>query len=365
MVRRRRSAPLPIRDGINPVRLQMPHPGQLIPRAKRPHTSAPRDAMGLSRDALGRTEGVQATSEVPDQAPVYAPDDLATVAEFLAWRFPHDADTLLRKLGAGEVVDEVGRPLHLTSPYCAGGLIYLYRDPDPEPEVPFAIEVVHEDDDLLVIDKPHFLATTPKGRYVTETALVRLRKETSNPHLSPAHRLDRLTAGVLVFTKRPELRSVYQDMFSRREVTKVYQAVAPVRNDLDLPTTIRSRLLKEHGVMRAHTVPGEPNTETLVTLSATRQLPTGHDAGVSEVGLYTLYPHTGKTHQLRIHMAALGVGIVYDNYYPDFYDVERDDYRHPLQLLSWRLGFTDPVTGVDREFVSQRTLEVWEQALDS
>lgn len=145
-----------------------------------------------------------------------------------------------------------------------------------------------------MIDKPHFLASTPKGRYVTETALVRLRKDTGNPELSPAHRLDRLTAGVLVFTKRRELRGAYQELFAQRQVTKVYQAVAPTNPAVDLPATVRSRIVKEHGIMRAHTMPGEPNTETLVTLTDTATLPAGHDVAVQDVGLYTLYPHTGK-----------------------------------------------------------------------
>lgn len=322
--------------------------------------------MGLTRDALGRDKeatGAPSAMTTADDAPPHAPADLRTIADFLVWRFPHDTDTLLAKLRAGEVVDEIGRPLTLESPYRPGGLIHLYRDPDPEPEVPFACDVLFEDDDLYVIDKPHFLASTPKGRYVTETALVRLRKDTGNPELSPAHRLDRLTAGVLVFTKRRELRGAYQELFAQRQVTKVYQAVAPTNPAVDLPATVRSRIVKEHGIMRAHTMPGELNTETLVTLTDTATLPAGHDAAVQDVGLYTLYPHTGKTHQLRIHMASLGLGIVYDNYYPDFYHVESDDYRHPLQLLSSQLAFTDPLSGVQRDFRSRKTLSVWADAL--
>ena len=313
MARKKRPAPLPIRDGLNPVRLQMPPGGQQT-----------------------------------------------TVLQFLQERFSYDADNLSRKVRAGEVVDELGRPFDEHSPYRPGSLIFLYRDPVTEKRVPYEIEMIHEDDDLLVIDKPHFLATTPKGAYIVESALVRLRRQYGLDELSPAHRLDRLTAGVLVFTKRAELRRGYHEMFAHRTVLKSYQAVAPVNPGVDLPVVVRSRIHKERGVMQAQTVAGEPNTETRVELGATCSVDPNNFGGVAQIGLYNLYPHTGKTHQLRLHMAGLGLGILNDNYYPEFYQVDMDDYRNPLQLLAKTLEFQDPITGKTRFFESTRNLSLWQ-----
>lgn len=313
MARKKRPAPLPIRDGLNPVRLQMPPGGQQV-----------------------------------------------TVLQFLQERFAYDAENLARKVGAGEVVDELGRPFDEHSPYRGGSLIFLYRDPVPEKRVPYEIEIIHEDDDLLVIDKPHFLATTPKGAYIVESALVRLRRQYRLDELSPAHRLDRLTAGVLVFTKRAELRRAYHEMFAHRTVLKSYQAVARVNADLELPIVVQSRIHKERGVMQAQTVAGEPNTETRVELAATCSVDPQNFAGLDRIGLYNLFPHTGKTHQLRLHMAGLGVGILNDNYYPEFYSVDMDDYQNPLQLLAKTLEYQDPFTGKARFFESTRNLSLWE-----
>lgn len=318
MRRKKQPAPLPIRDGLNPVRLQMPHP------------------------------------QPGDPAPA------ATVIGYLQDRFAYDAANLAAKMAAGEIVDELGRKYTMDAPYRAGSLIFLYRDPVPEKRVPYEIEIIHEDDDLLVIDKPHFLATTPKGAYIVESALVRLRRQFGIDELSPAHRLDRLTAGVLVFTKRAELRRAYHEMFAHRTVLKSYQAVAGVCDGLELPATVRTRIHKERGVMQAETVAGDPNTETLVTLAAQKTVdPAGH-CGHEVIGLYDLFPHTGKTHQLRLHMAGLGVGILHDNYYPEFYQVEMDDYRNPLQLLAKTIEFDDPITGTTRKFTSSRTLSMWQ-----
>jgi len=272
-------------------------------------------------------------------------------------RFPHDEARMREKVAAGEVVDEIGRPLGPDAPYVAGTLVYLYRDAAPEPRVPFEIDVLHHDDDLLVIDKPHFLASTPRGAYVVESAVVRLRRDLGLPEISPAHRLDRITAGVLVLTTRREVRGAYQQLFASRTIHKTYEAVAPVDPALDLPRTVRSRIVKEHGTLVAQEVPGEPNAESRVTLVDT----VARDRG-EMLGRYVLEPHTGKTHQLRLHMASLGLPIVNDNFYPEFYDVAPDDYSAPLQLLARSIEFTDPLSGAPRSFTSRRSLEVWAEA---
>ncbi|SFA57358.1 tRNA pseudouridine32 synthase / 23S rRNA pseudouridine746 synthase [Rhodococcoides kroppenstedtii] len=290
-------APLPVRDGLNPTRIRMPDP----------------------------------------------PASYPTVVTYLKARFPDDADALAAKIDAGEVVDARGTPITATTPLVPRADVWLHRDPPAEPEVPFALPVLHADRDLVVVDKPHFLATTPRGRFVVQSAVVRLRRELGNDELSPAHRLDRLTAGVLVFTARPDVRRAYQEMFAARAVTKVYEAVAPVG---DVPSLMRSRIVKTRESLQAREVPGEVNAETRVEIIDT----------AGDLALYRLRPTTGKTHQLRVHLASAGIPIVGDSLYPVPREVAVDDYRDPLRLLARSIAFDDPITGAPRRFESARTL---------
>ena len=316
-----------MRDGLNPVRLQLPHPGQ-VPHGQGTHSQGPRSPGADAR--------------------------WPTVLDYLVARFPEDAARLREKVAGGEVVDEIGRPLHEGSAFVPGALVFLYRDAPVEARVPFEIDVLHHDDDLLVVDKPHFLASTPRGAYVVESAVVRLRRQLDLPEISPAHRLDRITAGVLVFTTRRAVRGAYQRLFAERTVHKTYEAVARVDPARTFPLTVRSRIVKEAGVLAAQEIPGEPNSESLIDLVAVR----GEDTG-PRLGRYVLRPRTGKTHQLRLHMASLGLAICNDNLYPQFYDVAPDDYSAPLQLLARSIEFTDPLTGHRREFTSRRQLSLW------
>ena len=293
------AAPLPVRDGLNPTRLRLPDDG-----------------------------------------------DWPTALAYLLSRFPSDVTRLREKVDAGEVVDERGTPIDDATAYRPRAFLYLYRDPPVEKRVPFEIDILHRDEDLLVVDKPHFLASTPRGAYVVESALVRLRRDLDLPELTPAHRLDRITAGVLLFTVRQQARRAYQSLFDERRVTKVYEALAPVDPALRLPCTVRSRIVKERGVLQAREVPGTPNAESRIELLDVR----------GGIGRYRLLPHTGKTHQLRLHMSSLGIPILGDNFYPDFYDVAPDDYSTPLQLLARSIEFDDPVTGARRRFESRRAL---------
>jgi tRNA pseudouridine32 synthase / 23S rRNA pseudouridine746 synthase len=244
------------------------------------------------------------------------------------------------KVLAGEVVDADGAPVDEATVLSAGSSVYLYRELPDEVPVPFDIPVLYRDPDIVVVDKPHFLATMPRGRHVAQTALVRLRRELGLPELSPAHRLDRLTAGVLLFTARREVRGPYQTLFARGLVSKTYLARAAVDPALVLPRVVRNRIVKRRGRLQAVCEPGVPNAETLVERIAD--------------GLYRLTPRTGRTHQLRVHMASLGIPIEGDPLYPNVIDVAPDDFSTPLRLLAQRIEFTDPVTGLRREFVSRR-----------
>jgi tRNA pseudouridine32 synthase / 23S rRNA pseudouridine746 synthase len=247
-------------------------------------------------------------------------------------------DDAAAKVLAGEVVRPDGTVVGETTALGPGSHVYFYRDLSDEVPVPFDIPVLHRDDDIVVVDKPHFLATMPRGRHVAQTAVVRLRNELGLPELSPAHRLDRLTAGVLLFTTRREIRGAYQTLFARGEVRKTYLARAAVNPDLELPILMHSRIVKQRGHLQAVEVSGQRNAETLIEHLGD--------------GLYRLTPRTGRTHQLRVHMASLGLAIDNDPFYPDVIEVAPDDFTRPLQLLAQSLSFRDPVSGHQLEFVS-------------
>ncbi|MEV0031818.1 RluA family pseudouridine synthase [Nocardia sp. NPDC050793] len=301
-MRRRQQPPLPKRYGLDPARLRLPESGEW-----------------------------------------------ATIRDHLVERLPRVAperiDELLR---AGEIVDLEG-PLTPDAPYVPGGAVWFHRDLPDETDVPFDITVVHRDENLLVVDKPHFLATIPRGQHIRQTALVRLRHELDLPDLVPAHRLDRVTAGLLLFVVDPARRGAYQTMFHKRAVRKEYEAIAPYRPELDLPRTVRSRIVKEKQVLAAQEVEGEPNAETVVDLLEHRD----------GLGRYRLRPLTGRTHQLRLHMNGLGVPILGDDFYPVLTDKPVHDFTRPLQLLAASLEFTDPVTGEPRRFETTRSLAAW------
>ncbi|MEU6481904.1 RluA family pseudouridine synthase [Streptomyces sp. NPDC047017] len=275
-----------------------------------------------------------------------------TVREHLVERLSGAAPGAVEAMfAAGQVVGADGRAVAPGAPYEPGMYVWFHRELPAEVPVPFPLEVVHRDEHLVVVDKPHFLATTPRGSHVTETALARLRRELGIPTLGAAHRLDRLTAGLVLFTVRPEERGAYQTLFRDRLVRKEYEAVAPYDPALVLPRTVRSRIVKERGEPAARQVPGEPNALTRVELAEHR---------ADALARYRLLPGTGQTHQLRVHMSALGVPILGDPLYPVVTGPgPADDFRRPLQLLARSLEFTDPVTGREHRFRSARVLEAW------
>ncbi|WP_406403691.1 RluA family pseudouridine synthase [Streptomyces sp. NBC_00879] len=298
-------APLPQRDGIDPVRLRLPADPDGAWKTVQDHLLARyADAIGADR-----------------------------------------VDALFRE---GRIVSTDG-PVAADEPYTAGRYLWFHREFAPEERVPFEVGIVHRDERLVIADKPHFLATTPRGRHITETALARLRRDLSLPELQPAHRLDRLTAGLALFVVRPGDRGAYQTLFRDRRVRKEYEAIAPYDPALALPVTVRSRIVKERGVMAAREEPGEPNSESRIELL-------DHRCGL---GRYRLVPATGRTHQLRVHMNSLGLPLLNDPVYPVVQEPGPDDYSRPLQLLAKALEFTDPVTGEPYRFESRLRLTQW------
>ncbi|WP_246210802.1 pseudouridine synthase [Vogesella oryzae] len=266
---------------------------------------------------------------------------------YLRQRFAHVADSWQHRLAAGEVWDDCGQPLTPAAPYMPGQRIWYFREVADETAVPFEIDILHRDDRLLVVDKPHFLACVPGGRHLRETVLTRLRRDPALANASPIHRLDRETAGVMLFCLDPAARGGYQRLFEARAVYKSYEAIAPYRADLALPLQHRSRLEELPGGFVMREVAGEPNSDTLIELIQRR----------GDWAQYRLTPGSGKKHQLRAHLAALGIAIANDPWYPDFNnDKAADDFSRPLALLARRIAFTDPFDGSERVFDSRRQL---------
>ncbi|GGN01785.1 pseudouridylate synthase [Terrabacter tumescens] len=268
---------------------------------------------------------------------------------------PDDVD---RMLAAGEFVDADGRAVAPDAPFVPQSAVWAHRDLPEEVVHPEELVVLHRDERIVVVDKPHDMATMPRGRHVVQSALARARVLTGERRLTPAHRLDRSTAGVLMFTTEQRWRGAYQGVFAAALAHKEYLAVAPLREDLVLPLVRRTHLVKEHGTHQAHEVEGaEPNAETLVELVG-RASGAGRP-GEEDLGLYRLTPRTGRTHQLRCQLQGLGIPIVDDPLYPVERDVALDDFSAPLQLLAAVLSFDDPVDGTPRRFVTRRRLARW------
>ena len=269
------------------------------------------------------------------------------VLDFLARRLPavSRADWQAR-MEAGDVVDEHAQRVLPGRVMAAGLRVYYYRTLENEAPIPFQAQVLFRDAHLLVADKPHFLPVVPAGRYLQQSLLVRLKREFDLPDLSPIHRIDRETAGLVLFSVQRATRGLYQGLFRERAIEKTYEAVAPWRAQLAFPREHASRMEESGHFFRMHEVPGEPNSFTRMEVL--------EQAG--DWARYRLTPVSGKRHQLRVHMAALGLPLVGDTLYPEVNDAAEGDFSRPLQLLARSLAFVDPRTGEHRRFESQRSL---------
>lgn len=294
------------------------------------------------RSPLPTVDGV-----APSRQTLPAAGRWETVLDFLSERHSSvSVETWAARMREGRVVDETGRRLMPESPYRAGACVYYYREPADETRVPFTERVLHLDEHLLVADKPHFLAVVPAGRFLRETLLVRLKQRTSLDTLVPIHRIDRETAGLVVFSVNPSTRGDYASLFQRREVSKVYEALSRARPALDFPHTRRSRIVAGEPFFRMKETEGEPNSETRVDVRGSR------DDGT----LYEARPLTGRKHQVRLHLAALGMPVINDRLYPEALPDALEEFTAPLKLLARSVAFRDPLTGRERYFESERNL---------
>lgn len=300
------SSPLPLRDGVKPSYLCLPH-----------------DARYIGQPLL----------------------------RFLCERFPFvDEVGWCARLNSGFVVAADGAVLSEATPYHAGETIYYYREisREDEPRIPFDEVILHVNEHLIVVDKPHFLPVIPSGRFLRETLLTRLRLRPELQHLNiaditPIHRLDKDTAGVMLLSHNRATRGAYQSLFQSRAVHKVYEAIAPTRTDLDYPLRIASRMMRGEQFYLTQEVEGEPNAFTTVELIENR----------GAYSLYRLYPETGKKHQLRVHMLGLGMPLLNDGLYPVPTPMDVVDYEKPLKLLARQIEFKDPFTDKAQQFKSK------------
>jgi len=275
----------------------------------------------------------------------------ATVYEFILSRFPRIPESVWReRIELDKVRFDDGGPIRLGTPYQAHRRVCYYREVINEIKIPFEEEVIFENDDLLVADKPHFLPVHPAGGYVNETLVTRLRTKYGYEELSHVHRIDRSTAGLVLCVKNSAKRGLYQQMFREGTVKKIYLAAGKLpAGTSKTHWHVRARM-EPRSHFHMHIVPGGPvNSESIIDLIE-------HCDGT---GLFRLQPVTGKKHQLRVHLCEIGSGIINDPLYSDYSDADGDDYQRPMQLLAHRLEFTDPVTGKHMEFKSKRSLSLF------
>jgi len=253
----------------------------------------------------------------------------------------------VQRLRQGKLLDDQGHPISVDTPYAPAKRIFYFREVENEPVIPFAEQILFQNDEILVADKPHFLPVIPGGRYVEECLLNRLRARSGIAGLAPLHRLDRETAGLVIFSVNPETRAAYHGLFMRGVVEKIYHALAEVNQPpRETHWTVENRIVRGEPRFRTQVVPGIANARSHVELLEV----------MDNRGLFRLQPVTGKTHQLRLHLSGLGFGIINDRVYPELQPERDDDFDRPLQLLAREIRFHDPVTGADREFRSGREL---------
>ena len=296
---------------------------------------------------------MQVNSEGVSASRVFLPADQShsNLLAFFVAQFPHiQASEWLQRFDQGLILDIEGEPLQAGDPYQPNTHLMYFRRLAREPEIPFEEQIIYQDEHILVADKPHFLPVTPSGLYLHQTLLNRLKKKTGIQTLSPIHRIDRDTAGLVIFSVNPNERAQYQNLFRDKAVTKIYEAIAPYSEDLakKLPMTYQSRIEESEHFLQMQEVKGEPNSDTLIEIIEVKD----------SLAKYKLTPGSGKKHQLRCHLNALNIPIKNDQIYPILtpYQAYELDFSKSLQLLAKKIEFQDPMTAELRSFRSPREL---------
>lgn len=272
-----------------------------------------------------------------------------TTFAYLCQQFPHiQPQEWQQRFDDGLVFNTDGQQLSIHTPYLSEQHLYYYRHLPHEVIVPFEHQVLFENDQFMLVDKPHFLTVSPTGQYVQQTLLTRLKQHTNNPFLTPIHRLDRETAGLILISKNPQTRGIYQQLFAEKKVQKTYHAIAPFNPHLQFPIQFSARMEKGDPFYTMQIVAGDINSITDIALLEHH----------SKVAKYELKPITGKQHQLRVHMNALGLALKNDRIYPHIQHLGADHFSEPLQLLAKSICFIDPISNEQMDFQSKQDLNL-------
>ncbi len=263
--------------------------------------------------------------------------------------------TSLRDRLKGRVMDIHGSELKWSRRLHQGQILRIPSIQRPEPDVEVTYKIIYKDQWMVVVDKGPGAPVHPSRSYRTKTILTFLRDHLQDQGLSPAHRLDRETSGVLVFSRTSEVAAELQRQFSSRLVQKRYLAIVrdvpslheqviemPLERDVDFPIDSRMRV----------DFRGKP-AKTYI-----RVLQKNGDRALVEAK-----PRTGRMHQIRVHLASVSHPILGDKLYqfdgqaylamigdeldPSWY--ERLGH-HRLALHAAGLAMTHPETGEQMQF---------------
>jgi tRNA pseudouridine32 synthase/23S rRNA pseudouridine746 synthase len=281
--------------------------------------------------------------------------------EFLAQRFPAiQREVWLQRFLEGGILNAEGINIGPNQSVLHETHLLYFRHVADEPTLPFKAQIIFQDEHLIVADKPHFMPVTPGGQYVQQSLLVQLKQDFNLPELSPIHRIDRETAGLVMFSVRAKDRNAYQQLFRLQQVQKTYEAIAgiPESSPLNLvfPITYKSMMASDEQFFKMRELTArecattdQSNSETWIDCV---------ERISQALARYILKPVTGQRHQLRVHMNALGLPILGDRFYPHvkYLASEKDPLDQPLQLLAKTIAFLDPLTGTPRKFTSNLKL---------
>lgn len=270
------------------------------------------------------------------------------IIDFLDERFPKmDRAIWKQRIADGKMYDEKGVPVTFDTRYVPGKKLYYFREVENETKVPFNEKILFINDEFMVACKPHFLPVIPVGNYVNECLLNRLKNKTGNKHLTPVNRIDRDTAGIVLFSCNPKTRGTYHDLFNNGKIDKTYEAITECLVTPDnVEWIIENRLVPGAPWFRMKIEPGIVNSKTHIRFIKSK----------NNRAIFQLNPITGKKHQLRIHLSTSGYGILNDGFYPQLLAEKKPDFNNPLQLLAKSISFKDPISGKSMEFVSDRIL---------